>query len=373
MATSMPYSIDDAVLDRISTVDDNVLKGTNLVNTNVSNGFCDTNGKVLGTGSDIRRDVANGFCDTNGKIASAECDLDRDIYQTSQKTIDTLGATMERKSIANDLNAFNHTNNILGSVTQNGQRSIDATERNGTGNLISTMTASAQNLAAIERANSANLVATDRNGNAIMLSNERIILENHRLGRDMSNQHTLHNVDTLKGMFEINANIADRYCKTEERHNDRHQRLELELARHNAASQLQGSENYSRLQLELCKMDNNLGKDILKTSADAKFQSIDNLRQTQLDSAKLEGTVSRQHEQVLNNLCRMESKLELQAEKNTASIQLEALRNRSDILCKIDTCCCELKSEIKNSDCDRLRDRNLILEFELKCGSGGGH
>jgi hypothetical protein len=373
MTTQMPYAIDDAVLARISEVDTNVLKSTNLTNTNLSHGFCDTNGKIQSAETDIRREIASGLCDTNSKIASTECGLDRDIYQNAQKTIDTLGSSMERKAIANDLNASNHTNNILSSVTQNGQRGIDATERNGAGNVISTMTASAQNLAAIERANSANVVATDRNGAAIMLSNERIILENHRLGSDMTNQHNLHNIDALKGMFEINANIASRYSKNEERQNDRHQRLELELARHNAASQLQGSENYSRLQLELCKMDNNLGKDILKTSADAKYQSIDNLRQTQLDSIKLECTVSKQHEQVLNNICRMESKLELQAEKNTASIQLEALRNRSDILCKIDTCCCELKSELKNSDCDRLRDRNLILEFERRNSNGGHH
>lgn len=336
------YTIDDALLDRINTIDSNVLKTANQTNTN----------------------VASGFSDTNKNIASAECGIQKDVYRTAQNTIDTIDSTMERKSIANDLHGFNNTHAILGSIDKNGERNISTTERNGTTNLISTMTSSAQNLAAIERANQQNLLATNSNGAEIMLSNERIILENHRLGRDMTNQHNYHNIETLKGMCDIKSAIADRYSKNEERHNDRHQRLELELARHNAASQLQGSENYARLQLELCKLDNNLGKDILKTSADAKFQSADNLRQTQLDTAKLEGTVSKQHEQVLNNLFRMESKLELQAEKNTASIQLEALRNRSDILCKVEQCCCELKSEIKNADCDRLRDRNLLLEFE---------
>lgn len=314
------YTIDDALLDRINTIDSDVLKTSNLTNANIS----------------------NGLCDTNKNIASAECGIQRDVFRTAQNTIDTIDSTMERKSIANDLHGFNNTHAILGSIDKNGERNISTTERNGTTNLISTMTASAQNLSAIERS----------------------ILETHRVGRDMTNQHNYHNIETLKGMCDIKSEIANRYSKNEERHNDRHQRLELELARHNAASQLQGSENYARLQLELCKLDNNLGKDILKTSADAKFQSADNLRQTQLDTAKLEGTVSKQHEQVLNNLFRMESKLELQAEKNTASIQLEALRNRSDILCKVDQCCCELKSEIKSADCDRLRDRNLLLEFE---------
>lgn len=358
------YTIDDALLDRINTIDSNCLKSTNLVNTNISNGLNNIDANVLKSSNLVNTNLSNGLCDTNKNIASAACNTQRDIYKTSQHAIDTLDSSMERKSIANDLHGFNNTHALLGSIDKNGERGISSTERNGASNLVSTMTASAQNLEAIERTNQQNLLATNTKGAEIMLSNERIILENHRLGRDMSNQHHNHNIETLKNICDIKSTINERYSKTEERQNDRHQRLELELARHNASTQLHASDNFSRLQLELCKLDNNLGKDIIKTSADAKFQSADYFRQTQLENAKLKGTVSKQHEQVLNNLCRMESKLELQAEKNTAAIQLEALRNRSDILCKIDKCCCEIKGEIKNSDSDKLRDRNLLLEFE---------
>lgn len=368
----MPYTVDEALLESINRIDADVLKSANLVNSNLSNGLSHTNKNIADADCNIRREVANGFCDTNGKIASAECDLDRDIYQTSQRTIDTLRDSMERKAIATELNGFNNTHSILGSVDKNGERGVVATERNGTTNLISTMTSSAQNLAAIERNGTTGILETEKQGAQIMLSNERIILENHRLGREMSSQHNAHGIEALKSAHAISSLIANRYSKSEERHSDRHQRLELELARHNASSQLQGSENYSKLQLELCKLDNNLGKDILKTAADAKYQAADIFRQTQVDSAKFEGTVARQHEQVLNNLCRMEAKLEFQAEKNTSAIQLEALRNRSDILCEIKECCCELKREIKNSDYEKLRDKNLVLEFESKCSSGRG-
>jgi hypothetical protein len=327
----MPYTVDEALLESINKIDADVLRTANQTNTN----------------------VASGFSHTSRQIADGDCETQRDILESSQRAIDTINSSMERKAIANDLNGFNNTHAVLGAINQNSQRIVDIADRNSTANLLATSSSSAQNLA-----------ATNANAAEIMHSSERLMVDNHRLGRDMTNQHNYHNIETLKGVCDIKSEIANRYSKNEERHNDRHQRLELELARHNAASQLQGSENYARLQLELCKLDNNLGKDILKTSADAKFQSADNLRQTQLDSAKFEGTVARQHEQVLNNLCRMESKLELQAEKNTASIQLEALRNRSDILCKVEQCCCELKSEIKSADNERLRDRNLLLEFE---------
>jgi hypothetical protein len=84
------------------------------------------------------------------------------------------------------------------------------------------------------------------------------------------------------------------------------------------------------------------------------------------------------------NFCR----LELQASNNTAAIQLEALRNRTDIISKIDNCCCELKDKISNSECaikesiaiteaNRLREelqaanmRNLIAEARYggRCG-----
>ena len=89
-------------------------------------------------------------------------------------------------------------------------------------------------------------------------------------------------------------------------------------------------------------------------------------------------------------MSKLQSKLELQAAQNTAAIQLEALRNRSDILCEIKECCCELKSEIyKSSDSvkevvvsnenARLREqlqeaatRNLIFESSRRSRSRSG-
>lgn len=63
------------------------------------------------------------------------------------------------------------------------------------------------------------------------------------------------------------------------------------------------------------------------------------------------------------------AKLELQAATNTSAIQMEALRNKCEVVDKIEECCCELKQKIDGSDNARLRDalneattRNALLE-----------
>jgi hypothetical protein len=116
----------------------------------------------------------------------------------------------------------------------------------------------------------------------------------------------------------------------------------------------QNGRDYGHIMREFCKVEGRLTRDILHSRADAA-----------------------------DRFC----KLELQAANNFGAIQLEAMRNRTDILQKLEECCCEVKERVSTSeanvkdliktvDAERLRDalktaetKNLIFEF----GRGGGH
>jgi hypothetical protein len=109
----------------------------------------------------------------------------------------------------------------------------------------------------------------------------------------------------------------------------------------------------------------------------------------------MERDLSREHHNLMRDTFQLErvmrdkfdmqsqnfSKLELQAATNTAAIQLEALKNKTEIMQKFAECCCELKERIttsessikelvKSLDTERIRDalkaaetKNLILEL----------
>lgn len=116
--------------------------------------------------------------------------------------------------------------------------------------------------------------------------------------------------------------------------------------------------DYGHIMREFCKVEGRLERDILQSRADAA-----------------------------DRFC----KLELQAANNFGAIQLEAMRNRTDILQKLEECCCEMKDKmtmseanikdlIKSVDAERLRDalkaaetKNIILEFGRTNGNGNGN
>lgn len=130
--------------------------------------------------------------------------------------------------------------------------------------------------------------------------------------------------------------------------NDRHLSGLIDSHHHQMAR------DYGHVMREFCKVEGRLSRDILESRAD----SIERF-----------------------------GKLELQAANNFAAVQLEAMRNRTDILNKLEQCCCEMKDKmtmseanikdlIKSTDAERLRDalktaetKNLILEFGKQTGN----
>lgn len=319
---SAPYSIDDAILNKI-----------NGVNTHLTSGFCDTNTNIL---------------------------------TSDQRTIDQLNASLDRKSIANDLHNYNNTRQILENDNRNAGFNLASTERNGSSNLIAAERIGGQNISAIERSAAFNMAAIERTSGENMRATERGT--NQTLNAvDRNGAQNLSTLERRTGEILVGN----------ERIVNQNQHIFSNLSREHSLQHTENIRGMDQIRLEMCKLDNNLSKDILKSNADVKSQASDYFRQTQVDSV-------RNHEKLLNKLCKMESKLELQAEKNTASMQLEALRNRSDILCKIDSCCCELKHKIDTSEhnvlnmmkcaeMEKLRNANLLLEFKNsnRCGRRG--
>jgi len=133
-------------------------------------------------------------------------------------------------------------------------------------------------------------------------------------------------------------------------------------------TELRNADYFNRSQLDLANTKNVLEKQAFKHYDDLKVRGIEQTSRIELQMA------------------RVESNLEKEAIRNTASIQLEALRNRADLLSKIDECCCEVKREVAKSgnevintvritDTERLRDRlreveNLNLALEFRRGRG---
>lgn len=234
-----------------------------------------------------------------------------------------------------------------------------------------------------------------------------------RIYADLQKTHQ----DVLKSSYDRTSEIlaaTERYELAEEARNQRNTEYILNTVNSNGSSNLAATEKYgstnlsatqtaeSRISSQAERLANenmlqfsgikdrvsdyfyntskdfcHLGDEVQGTKYALSRQAGDYFAKSQVDLVKVENSLGRQADHnfasVQKQISDVGCRIELQGANNTAAIQIEALKNKGDIMQKLAECCCEVKEKIsassdsikdlvKSYDTDRLRDALQISE-----------
>jgi len=200
------------------------------------------------------------------------------------------------------------------------------------------------------------------------------------------------NADLLKTSYDRTAEILasqERFSNNQEQRDHRSQQHITDAIFNTSAQGVAATERNGSMNLAATQ---NLGAQAERLANENLSLFLDNAR----DMSHQHHDLSREHHHLMRDTFQLErvmrdqfalqaqnfSKLELQAATNAAAIQLDAVKNKNEIMQKMAECCCDLKERISSSetsikelvkslDTERIRDalkaaetKNLILELK---------
>jgi hypothetical protein len=357
MATTMDSYA--ALLGALKDVDSNVRSEISYLDRNVTNG--------------MSSGVANIIQNSNGNAVNTRGEINRVsdfIINDSRRNVDTLAGTMERQNIMaqsmgearfKDLKDVGHRNSdfALNDARRNSEFLSTAIERNGTASVLATQAAASSLGSAIERNGSAATLATHNStvelGSTIERNNIMSNTNAYNLAKD-----TISSIERngIQGTMATERNGTMNLAET-----IRNSGQIRDLINHQSAESRNQLQNIAMQQFQLSKEAALASKETDLRVAESAFKTQQQTANILTDMGRLKSDLERQaadnaamaaRDMALLSRDILTSKGEImkQASDNTASIQMEALKNKEGLSCQIHSS----YDRLVGLNTDRIRD-----------------